>query len=238
MIINIKDLKKKIIYRSSYRGSKEMDELLSAFVKKYINDLDESALLQLSDLMDLDDENLYLFKQGQSTSAQMHENKIKPQRTVKDVTSDLPVLNDANPTSNDKEHYLRFRNERDKSIFKLLTEDIFNGKNIYKSTDSLKKLYYDITNRHTSVHKYHVLKWDEPSNTIPAHIYKDGLRHIHPDPNQSRTISIREVMRLMTFPDNYKLEGSNGDKYKMLGNAVPPQFSFIVANTIEKILKN
>ena len=76
MIINIKDLKKKIIYRSSYRGSKEMDELLSAFVKKYINDLDESALLQLSDLMDLDDENLYLFKQGQSTSAQMHENKI------------------------------------------------------------------------------------------------------------------------------------------------------------------
>jgi antitoxin CptB len=76
MIINIKDLKKKIIYRSSYRGSKEMDELLSAFVKKYINDLDESALLQLSDLMDLDDENLYLFKQGQSTSAQIQENKI------------------------------------------------------------------------------------------------------------------------------------------------------------------
>ena len=36
MIIKIADLKKKIIYRSTYRGTKEMDKLLSSFVKKYI----------------------------------------------------------------------------------------------------------------------------------------------------------------------------------------------------------
>ena len=37
MTFNIEDLKKKIIYRSNYRGTKEMDSLLGAFTKKYIN---------------------------------------------------------------------------------------------------------------------------------------------------------------------------------------------------------
>ena len=37
MNINIQDLKKKIIYRSAYRGSKEMDSLLGSFSKKYVN---------------------------------------------------------------------------------------------------------------------------------------------------------------------------------------------------------
>tara|TARA_B100001027_G_scaffold188665_1_gene141840 strand:- start:401 stop:652 length:252 start_codon:yes stop_codon:yes gene_type:complete len=80
------------------------------------------------------------------------------------------------------------------------------------------------------------LRRDEPSNIIPAHIYKDGLRHIHPDSKQARSITVREAARLMTFPDSYKLKGSRGDKYKMLGNAVPPEFSKIIAKVIEKVL--
>ena len=44
MIINTEDLKKKIIYRSTYRGTKEMDKLLSSFTKKYINTLNEIEL--------------------------------------------------------------------------------------------------------------------------------------------------------------------------------------------------
>ena len=45
MTINTGDLKKKIIYRSTYRGTKEMDKLLSSFTKKYINTLNETAVL-------------------------------------------------------------------------------------------------------------------------------------------------------------------------------------------------
>ena len=41
MIINIKDLKNKIIYRANYRGTKEMDKLLGSFAKIYINQLKE-----------------------------------------------------------------------------------------------------------------------------------------------------------------------------------------------------
>ena len=76
MIINIKDLKKKIIYRSTYRGSKEMDNLLGSFTKRYINELNESELILLSDLIEVDDESLYSFKQGQNTLIKIKENKV------------------------------------------------------------------------------------------------------------------------------------------------------------------
>ena len=41
MIINIKDLKNKIIYRANYRGTKEMDKLLGSFTKIYIDQLSD-----------------------------------------------------------------------------------------------------------------------------------------------------------------------------------------------------
>ena len=58
MTINIEDLKKKIIYRSTYRGTKEMDNLISSFTKKYINTLNETELNNLSNLLNIDDENI------------------------------------------------------------------------------------------------------------------------------------------------------------------------------------
>jgi len=76
MIINITDLKKKIIYRSTYRGTKEMDKLLYSFTKKNINGLNESELLLLCDLLNLDDESLYQFNQGQETTIKIENNKI------------------------------------------------------------------------------------------------------------------------------------------------------------------
>jgi len=76
MNINIQDLKKKIIYRASYRGSKEMDSLLGSFSKKYVNILNEEDLVCLSKLMDIDDENLYKYNQGLKTTVKINENKV------------------------------------------------------------------------------------------------------------------------------------------------------------------
>ena len=76
MTINIKDLKKKIIYRSTYRGTKEMDKLLSSFTKKYINNFTLSDLIDLSDLLDLDDENLYKFNTGKKLTIEIKKNKV------------------------------------------------------------------------------------------------------------------------------------------------------------------
>ena len=76
MTIYIKDLKKKIIYRSTYRGTKEMDWLLSSFVKKYMDTLSESELKLLLNLLDQDDEVLYKFNKGETKSLKMEVNKI------------------------------------------------------------------------------------------------------------------------------------------------------------------
>jgi len=133
-------------------------------------------------------------------------------------------------------HTPRYHNARDISIFKLLAKDIESGQNKYVSSDSLKALYTLKTGKSSAVHKYHVLRADRPSNTIPAHLYKDGLRHIHPDPQQARSITVREAARLQSFPDDFEFLGSMGDQYKMIGNAVPPNFAAVIANNISKLL--
>jgi len=76
MTIHIKDLKNKIIYRANYRGTKEMDKLLSTFTKKYINQLLDDELLLLCDLLDCDDENLYKLNQGLRLTTEIKPNKV------------------------------------------------------------------------------------------------------------------------------------------------------------------
>ena len=75
-MINITNLKKKIIYRSNYRGTKEMDKLLSSFTKIHINQLTEDELPLLCDLLDLDDENLYKLNQGINLTIEIKFNKV------------------------------------------------------------------------------------------------------------------------------------------------------------------
>tara|TARA_Y100001970_G_scaffold21084_1_gene23965 strand:- start:18 stop:272 length:255 start_codon:yes stop_codon:yes gene_type:complete len=64
MLNNIELLKKKIIYKSSYRGIKELDIILRAFVKKYINSLSVNDLNDLLNFLDNNDDDLFKFKQG------------------------------------------------------------------------------------------------------------------------------------------------------------------------------
>jgi len=129
-------------------------------------------------------------------------------------------------------HEPRFHSQRDIEIFKILTEDIQSGRNEYIDVKSLIRLYEEKTGRKSKFHKYHVIKLDRPSNTIPAHLYKDGLRHIHPDPEQARSITVREAARLQTFDDDFHFLGSRGDQYKMIGNAVPPLFSKVIGEIV------
>ena len=76
MNIKIELLKKKIIYRSNYRGTKEMDKLLSTFTNKYINELSNEDLINLEKLLDLDDNNLYNFYNGLDTDIDIEKNNI------------------------------------------------------------------------------------------------------------------------------------------------------------------
>ena len=76
MISNIEQFKKKIIYRSNYRGTKEMDKLLGAFTNKYINELNHSDLIDLEKLLDIDDNSLYSFYNGLKTDIKFEENNV------------------------------------------------------------------------------------------------------------------------------------------------------------------
>ncbi len=59
---NKEKLKSKIIYRASYRGTKEMDLLMTNFVKSLIEDLNLSELKELDLLVSLDDERVKKIK--------------------------------------------------------------------------------------------------------------------------------------------------------------------------------
>ena len=76
MEFNIEQLKKKIIYRSNYRGTKEMDKLLGNFTRKYINDLNTKDLIDLEKLLNFDDNNLYNYYNGLKTEVEFEKNNI------------------------------------------------------------------------------------------------------------------------------------------------------------------
>ena len=76
MTADIEQIKKKIIYRSNYRGTKEMDKLLGAFTSKYLDQLESEDLNQLIKLLEIDDNNLYNFYNGLNTDVEFENNKI------------------------------------------------------------------------------------------------------------------------------------------------------------------
>jgi len=76
MRLNIDLLKKKIIYRSNYRGTKEMDKLLGSFTKKYIDLLSVKDLTDLEKLLDVDDTNLYNYYNDLDYDFDFKENYI------------------------------------------------------------------------------------------------------------------------------------------------------------------
>ena len=76
MINKLEILKKKIIYRAAYRGTKEMDILLSSFVKKYIDTFDERQLLELDNFLNYEDEIILNFYNLNITEKQIDKNII------------------------------------------------------------------------------------------------------------------------------------------------------------------
>jgi DNA (cytosine-5)-methyltransferase 1 len=86
------------------------------------------------------------------------------------------------------------------------------------------------------VDKWRKLVPDQPSWTVPAHLSKDAYSHIHHDSRQARAISIREAARLQSFPDAYRFHGNVGDRFRQVGNAVPPLLSWAVAQTVLRLL--
>jgi DNA (cytosine-5)-methyltransferase 1 len=139
------------------------------------------------------------------------------------------------------QHVSRPNNDRDKEIYRIVVD---------KWNESQKRLNYDelperlktFTNHKVFVDKFKIVAKDlGASQTVLAHIAKDGHYYIHPDNEQNRSLTVREAARLQSFPDNFYFEGeregsNRSSAFKQIGNAVPPLMSFVVAKSINELL--
>lgn len=118
----------------------------------------------------------------------------------------------------------------------MLAEDILSGENKYADSKSLSELYEERVGAKSPIHRYHVLRKDEPSTTIISHLDRDGNRFIHYDPKQCRDITPREAARIQSFDDDFDFIGNQTDTYIMIGNAVPPILAKCVGGAVAEIL--
>lgn len=85
----------------------------------------------------------------------------------------------------------------------------------------------DLTNTFNG--KFRRLQWDDVSPTVDTR-FGQARYFLHPD--EDRGFTVREAARLQSFPDTFSFSGSDSAKYRMIGNAVPPSFAKLVADTI------
>jgi len=137
-------------------------------------------------------------------------------------------------------HIARPHKAQDLEIYKIAVQ---------KWNDNQKRLNYaDLPNTLQSqknidafLDRFKVVAGNLPfSQTVVAHISKDGHYFIHPDIEQNRSLTPREVARLQTFPDNYYFESVSGKisrttAYKQIGNAVPVLLAEKIARALLEV---
>lgn len=188
----------------------------------------------------------YILKEFYTNVLPSHKvaKKVTVQEAIGDLPACMPFFDDEHhkkhishntPEIDITWHKPRYHNVRDMETYRLLENDIATGKREYDSK-KISELYEKKIGSKSPIHRYHVLEPDLPSTTIIAHLYKDGHRFIHYDPNQCRSITVREAARLQSFDDDFDFVGNQGNAYQMIGNAVPPLLAKNVAIAVSKIL--
>ena len=178
--------------------------------------------------------------------------KSESKRTVMDAIGDLPCIYPllhepinpqrigySRPDCHTTWHNARHHSLRDVEIYRMLAEDIQSGRYEYLDSEKLSSLYEERVGAKSPIHRYHVLRSDEPSTTIISHLDRDGNRFIHYDPEQARDITTREAARIQSFDDDFDFIGTQTDVYIMIGNAVPPRLAksigLAVAETLDTL---
>ena len=134
-------------------------------------------------------------------------------------------------------HIARPNNSRDVQIYKMAIDAYCNHDGSRLMYDELPEQLKTHRNQTSFRDRFKVVEGNAHAcHTVLAHLAKDGHYFIHPDINQCRSITVREAARLQTFPDNYYFEGNRGEKFKQIGNAVPPMMAKAIAEELKKQL--
>jgi len=119
-------------------------------------------------------------------------------------------------------HKSRKHNFRDIVIFSMMKQGSNSSRFINPSSSEFNSLLNDLypydKNKHVDTYVQHA--WNKPSNTILAHLQKDGLKFIHP--NQPRSFTPYEAALIQSFPKSYGFSGGVNAQHRQVGNAVPP----------------
>jgi DNA (cytosine-5)-methyltransferase 1 len=140
------------------------------------------------------------------------------------------------------QHLARSHTEQDKEIYRIAVEKWKNDRSRLDYNDLPDRLKTH-KNKESFTDRFKVVADDLPcSQTIVAHIAKDGHYYIHPDILQNRSISVREAARLQSFPDDYYFEGLTEEQvrtpaFRQIGNAVPPLMIETVARKLLRELE-
>jgi DNA (cytosine-5)-methyltransferase 1 len=135
------------------------------------------------------------------------------------------------------QHVARPHTEQDKKIYRIAVNK-WNNKKQRLDYNDLPDVLKTHKNRHSFFDRFKVVAQDmNYSQTVVAHIAKDGHYYIHPDIKQNRSISVREAARLQSFPDDYFFEGvkelsNRTAAFKQIGNAVPPLMAYQIAKEL------
>jgi DNA (cytosine-5)-methyltransferase 1 len=133
-------------------------------------------------------------------------------------------------------HIARPHNERDITIYKKTINAWKKASERLKYTDLPEELQTH-KNKKSFLDRFKVVAGNKKhSHTIVAHIAKDGHYYIHPDIEQSRSLTVREAARIQSFPDDYYFEGPRTARYRQVGNAVPPLLAQGIAQKIREML--
>jgi DNA (cytosine-5)-methyltransferase 1 len=172
-------------------------------------------------------EDLPLIKEGDSLSI-VHYTKKPNQYLIKSNIRDGMNFTTI--------HITRPIRDLDKKIYKIAIEKFLKtGEQLdYNELPEYLKTH---KNRNSFTDRFKVLNPDGLSHTIVAHLAKDGHYFIYPDPENPRSISVREAARIQSFPDDYYFEGSRTSMYQQIGNAVPPLMAQKIAIKIKELLK-
>ena len=136
-------------------------------------------------------------------------------------------------------HQARPHTEQDLEIYRIVVETWNKKKERIAYTDLPERLR---THKNTKcfLDRFKVVAGNLPyTQTVVAHICRDGHYYIHPDIKQNRSLTPREAARIQTFPDNYYFESATGKPsrtlaYKQIGNAVPVCLAYSVAKALRK----
>ena len=148
------------------------------------------------------------------------------------------------PQNRERVIFIGIRNDiRDNIMFNWPSETQEITKTLKDAIGDLSIEYDDSIQHIGTKHKVKItgymgnrkLDWDKISPTITGRGGGTGGPVINVHPSGKRRMTVREYARIQTFPDNFLFSGCISSMYRQIGNAVPPKFSFILADIILNI---